>query len=145
MCWQRYIEVSWIVFLAHICNMFKMNLIRCFYENLTQSMDGIVAHLACFHSIGLILLGVGELHPIHIGRRRGGKESQLSGGIGMHEACFIRYRCGCSPLGGRCGFGCWRCIGVCRGFCLAIDVCGSKGQEAVRGWVDWDEKSLIFS
>ncbi len=104
MCWQRYIEVSWIVVLAHICNMFKMNLIRCFYENLTQSMDGVVAHLACFHSIGLILLGVGELHPIHIGRRRGGKESQLSGGIGMHEACFIRYRCGCSPLGGRCGF-----------------------------------------
>ena len=45
---QRYIEVSWIVFVAYLRNMFKMNIIRSVYENLTHSTDSSFAHLVCF-------------------------------------------------------------------------------------------------
>jgi hypothetical protein len=69
-----------------------------------RPLDEVFAHLASFCPIGLVLLGVGGLHPIHIGQRCGGKESQLSSVTGMHEAGFLRYQWGSSPLGGSCGF-----------------------------------------
>jgi len=91
------------------------------------------------------LLGVLVFYPIRLGQRDGGNESQLSDGTYTDVAGYLRRRRCCSSLveyKGLYGLG---GVGVCGGSWLEFSVHGWKGQKAVCNWVDWDEKSLIFS
>lgn len=104
-------------------------------------MNGVVAHLACFCPIGLVLLGAIGLHPIRLGQRLAGNESQLSGGQRLHEVGYLRYTWGCSSLveyKGLWGFG---GFGVRGGRLLEDDVRGWKDQQAACNWVNLDEKA----